>query len=124
MKIEKNQIDDLNAEVTLIIEKDDYLANFNKELKSYQQKSQLKGFRKGKTPISVIKKMYGESVMQQSVMQLLSEKMDELVNSEDMKIIGEPFLVGQDNLPHIDYCLLYTSPSPRDGLLSRMPSSA
>ena len=23
-----------------------------------------------------------------------------------------------------DYCLLYTSPSPRDGLLSRMPSSA
>ena len=24
----------------------------------------------------------------------------------------------------INYCLLYTSPSPRDGLLSRMPSSA
>ena len=24
----------------------------------------------------------------------------------------------------IEYCLLYTSPSPRDGLLSRMPSSA
>src|SRR5664279_2726437 len=29
------------------------------------------------------------------------------------------------NLPaQIDICLLYTSPSPRDGLLSRMPSSA
>ena len=26
--------------------------------------------------------------------------------------------------PHIPGCLLYTSPSPRDGLLSRMPSSA
>ena len=25
---------------------------------------------------------------------------------------------------HLDSCLLYTSPSPRDGLLSRMPSSA
>ena len=26
---------------------------------------------------------------------------------------------------NVDYdCLLYTSPSPRDGLLSRMPSSA
>ena len=24
----------------------------------------------------------------------------------------------------INFCLLYTSPSPRDGLLSRMPSSA
>ena len=27
-------------------------------------------------------------------------------------------------LAHAYYCLLYTSPSPRDGLLSRMPSSA
>ena len=27
-------------------------------------------------------------------------------------------------LAHVSACLLYTSPSPRDGLLSRMPSSA
>ena len=27
-------------------------------------------------------------------------------------------------MPQIQICLLYTSPSPRDGLLSRMPSSA
>ena len=26
--------------------------------------------------------------------------------------------------PDVQDCLLYTSPSPRDGLLSRMPSSA
>ena len=31
-------------------------------------------------------------------------------------------LTGQDWQPV--FCLLYTSPSPRDGLLSRMPSSA
>ena len=31
-----------------------------------------------------------------------------------------------DDFSSMDYesCLLYTSPSPRDGLLSRMPSSA
>ena len=28
------------------------------------------------------------------------------------------------DIGHIPGCLLYTSPSPRDGLLSRMPSSA
>ena len=27
-------------------------------------------------------------------------------------------------IPNLNPCLLYTSPSPRDGLLSRMPSSA
>ena len=31
---------------------------------------------------------------------------------------------GKDSLALWDICLLYTSPSPRDGLLSRMPSSA
>ena len=33
-------------------------------------------------------------------------------------------LSGRHTVPQIWICLLYTSPSPRDGLLSRMPSSA
>ena len=38
------------------------------------------------------------------------------------KIPHDYFLNDKRGIP--DYCLLYTSPSPRDGLLSRMPSSA
>ena len=34
------------------------------------------------------------------------------------------FLMGMKEPDLIEICLLYTSPSPRDGLLSRMPSSA
>ena len=37
------------------------------------------------------------------------------------RIIGE---CTWHNCQHLQICLLYTSPSPRDGLLSRMPSSA
>ena len=32
--------------------------------------------------------------------------------------------ITEQDLPYSEICLLYTSPSPRDGLLSRMPSSA
>ena len=38
-----------------------------------------------------------------------------------------PFMLSNDNInsnSSAKTCLLYTSPSPRDGLLSRMPSSA
>ena len=39
--------------------------------------------------------------------------------------MGLPESVGGDGATLVDLtCLLYTSPSPRDGLLSRMPSSA
>ena len=30
----------------------------------------------------------------------------------------------EEDIEWCNFCLLYTSPSPRDGLLSRMPSSA
>ena len=40
---------------------------------------------------------------------------------------GDVVVVAQSEIGtplHLGTCLLYTSPSPRDGLLSRMPSSA
>ena len=40
------------------------------------------------------------------------------------RIHDEPVVLRGKREVEVDYCLLYTSPSPRDGLLSRMPSSA
>ena len=39
------------------------------------------------------------------------------------RLLSQDFLK-EFNIKTTFYCLLYTSPSPRDGLLSRMPSSA
>ena len=39
-------------------------------------------------------------------------------------IISDIRMPGMDGISFLRSCLLYTSPSPRDGLLSRMPSSA
>src|SRR5664279_1628296 len=47
----------------------------------------------------------------------------ELVGKTDIDLFGEAFGQGTRS-DDIRICLLYTSPSPRDGLLSRMPSSA
>ena len=45
------------------------------------------------------------------------------VSSVEQNILKEIPEMAEFLKPHIS-CLLYTSPSPRDGLLSRMPSSA
>ena len=52
-------------------------------------------------------------------------------NINELKILKEKrFTFGSESstsgrlMPQYFFCLLYTSPSPRDGLLSRMPSSA
>ena len=40
------------------------------------------------------------------------------------KMFDQVDIVSETISMNFDSCLLYTSPSPRDGLLSRMPSSA
>ena len=49
-----------------------------------------------------------------------SAKIGKNVNIGAYNVIEDNVIIG-DN---VTICLLYTSPSPRDGLLSRMPSSA
>ena len=45
--------------------------------------------------------------------------------AEKLSKVGvQPIIGTQINFKHNDTCLLYTSPSPRDATLSRMPSSA
>ena len=55
------------------------------------------------------------------VIEFLSDAFDE--GLEFSTIAGYRSAISAYHDP-IDGCLLYTSPSPRDGLLSRMPSSA
>ena len=57
------------------------------------------------------------------------ENMDLSINEEELEAICEEFRKDYNRHHFVrnsefEGCLLYTSPSPRDGLLSRMPSSA
>ena len=51
-----------------------------------------------------------------------NEQFDEAGAGKDQASIS--FMTENMEAPKNNPCLLYTSPSPRDGLLSRMPSSA
>ena len=57
-----------------------------------------------------------------------TRKLGDFENGEKYYLLGleiDPNHVGiNEYLGELYVCLLYTSPSPRDGLLSRMPSSA
>ena len=56
------------------------------------------------------------------------DKLEIALNSDDVRRIlsndKKVIMIGVENAYPIGLCLLYTSPSPRDALTSRMPSSA
>ena len=71
-----------------------------------------------------------EKAARQAAEKILEEKASELfelnreLNAKNL-ILQQNFTSKEKELQDLfQSCLLYTSPSPRDGLLSRMPSSA
>ena len=63
MNIERKNIDEVNATLTMQIEKADYQEGVEKTLRDYRKKANIPGFRAGMVPMSYIKKMYGKEVL-------------------------------------------------------------
>ena len=55
---------------------------------------------------------------------LSANPVEKIISYEKITTVENKDGVNEFKDDPIDVCLLYTSPSPRDGLLSRMPSSA
>ena len=90
MNIEKQSVDNLNATITININKEDYQDKFKSELKKVAGKASMKGFRKGKTPQSVVKKMYGKSVLAEVVNETLQKALTSYLDEENLDILGQP----------------------------------
>ena len=76
--------------LTVKLEKADYQEKVDKSLKTFRQKAQIPGFRKGMVPMSLVKKMYGKSVVAEEVNKLLSEKVYDYIKSNNINMLGEP----------------------------------
>ena len=102
MNVSLQNIDKVSALLTVKLEKADYQEKVDKALKSFRQKAQMPGFRKGMIPMSLIKKMYGKSVLAEEVNKLLSETVFKYIQDNKVNILGEP-LPNEDKQPAIDF---------------------
>ncbi len=90
MQVSKKDIDALNTQITVVVERSDYESKFKSNLEKHRQKATLKGFRKGKTPMSMIKKLYGEQVLAEAVNDKLQGALYEFITDEKLEVLGDP----------------------------------
>jgi len=102
MNITRENIDDLNAILTVSVEKNDYEANVGEVLKNYRKKANMPGFRPGMVPAGLIKKMYGKAALADEVNKLLTKSLNEYIQAENLNILGEP-LPNEEKQPAIDW---------------------
>lgn len=89
-EVVKQDIDKLNAVITVRISKDDYQPTLESKLNKQRSETQIKGFRKGKTPMSYIKKAYGKSFLAQEVNETLQKSLGAFFEENKIDIIGNP----------------------------------
>lgn len=97
MNISKEQIDNLNAVLTVEIKKEDYSGKVEKVLKDYRKNANIPGFRKGHVPMGMVKKQYGEAVMADEVNKLIQESLNNFLTEEKLDILGNPLPKNQEN---------------------------
>jgi trigger factor len=90
MNITKKQIDDLSLQVTVSIEENDYKEKVKKALNDVRRKLDIKGFRKGMVPMGMVEKMYGRSTLLEQVNTIISQALNDYMEKEEIRIIGEP----------------------------------
>ena len=100
--ITKTDQNALQTSVTVNLTPEDYLPVFEQELLRYRKQSQLKGFRKGKTPNSMLKKMYGKSLMAEVINDMLQEKLYGYIREQGLHILGSPLPSAEQEIPEFD----------------------
>jgi trigger factor len=102
MKITRDNIDELNAVVKVVIEKPDYEQKVENTLKDYRRKARIDGFRPGMVPIGIIRKMFGKSVIADEVNKVLGESLQDYFTKENITVLGDP-LPHDDKEPEINW---------------------
>lgn len=90
MNVIKKNIDDLTLQLTLQLAKEDYADKKKKILSDFRRKAEIKGFRKGMAPMSLIEKMHGPAALGEAVNNALSEGLTNYIQENKINIIGEP----------------------------------
>jgi trigger factor len=84
------------ASVKIKLNEADYQPKVDAKLKDYARKATIKGFRPGKAPVSMVKRMYGTSVLVDEINELLSSSLNTYLKEQTFKILGDPLPIIED----------------------------
>ncbi len=95
MEIQLDKLTKTEALIKITVSENDYQPKVEEKIREYGRKANIKGFRPGKVPHGMIRKMYGKSILVEEVNHMLSHKVTDYIKDNKLEIIGEP-------LPNID----------------------
>ena len=78
------------ANIKIEVSENDYSEKVNDVLKKYRKDAVVPGFRKGKTPMSIIEKQYKTSIVVDEVNKVLQDSLYKHITENKLKVLGSP----------------------------------
>lgn len=92
MNISVEDITTVDKEIKILANREDLEPKFNSALKKYRGQIQMPGFRKGKVPLSLVKKRFGEEIEMEEINNYVQEVFEKEIVSEH-EPVGESEIV-------------------------------
>jgi trigger factor len=102
MNITQEKTGDLTSTIKVELTQEDYQSKIDKNLKELQRNATLKGFRPGKVPMGIIKKMYGTQVLADEINKIVSDSLNNYIKDNNFELLGHP-LSNLEKTKQIDF---------------------
>ncbi len=96
MQVSINTLSDVKQEATIELTSAELQPHFDAAYAKYRTKVELKGFRKGKAPLEMIKKIYGEAIEHESLDDVANTFFHQAMDEKNIHPIGRPSMVDMD----------------------------
>lgn len=100
--VTREPISNLHEKISVKINKEDYLPDFEKDIRTYSKKANIPGFRKGMVPAGMIKKMYGQDFYRDSVIKSVEKELQKYLTEEKLEIFGQPLPAASQSFPELN----------------------
>lgn len=83
-------INECKKKIAFNFEELDLTSEIQQALKEKQKSTNLKGFRQGKAPLSMIQQMYGPQIESDALNRFVQNKFFDAIDSEELRVVGQP----------------------------------
>ena len=90
LEISFDKTDKTQGLIKISVNKADFQPGVDQKIKEYSKTANIKGFRKGKVPTGMIRKMYGTALIVDEINKLVSDKLNSYLREGDTQFLGEP----------------------------------
>ena len=100
MNVTATNHDEVSALLTVTLDKSDYKEKVEKQLINYAKNAQVPGFRKGKVPLSMVRKQYEAGIAFEEINKQVSEGLNNYVTENKLRLVGQPVPQPVESMDH------------------------